>query len=229
VTKGSKVKRGSSKVRADKPETPVRERVLTAAFAAFREHGVSGTSTLEIATRAKASKRELYALFANKHAMLAECIAERTRRMRLPLELPAPTDRAALAATLAAFGTAILRGVSDPSVLAVYRLAIAESKRSPQVARALDKAGRETNHAALAELLTKAKARGLLPDGDPNAMAAHFFGLLWGSLLIRLLLCVTEAPAGEDIGRRASEAAAALLTLYPDPGRGRRDGSKSDG
>jgi AcrR family transcriptional regulator len=44
---------------------PIRERVLKAAFSLFREHGFSSTSMLEIVTRARVSKRDLYALFDN--------------------------------------------------------------------------------------------------------------------------------------------------------------------
>jgi AcrR family transcriptional regulator len=38
-------------------------RILEAAFTLFREHGFSSTSMLDIATRARVSKRDLYALF----------------------------------------------------------------------------------------------------------------------------------------------------------------------
>ena len=51
-----------------------RERVLEAAFTLFCEHGFSDVSMLEIATRAQVSKRDLYALFRNKQAVLADCI-----------------------------------------------------------------------------------------------------------------------------------------------------------
>jgi len=43
-------------------ESPARTRILDAAFGAFSESGYARTSTLEIATRARVSKRELYAL-----------------------------------------------------------------------------------------------------------------------------------------------------------------------
>ena len=46
-------------------ENPMRERILRAAFQAFMEDGYAGTSTLDIATRAKASKRDLYANFGS--------------------------------------------------------------------------------------------------------------------------------------------------------------------
>jgi AcrR family transcriptional regulator len=195
----------------------VRARVLSAAFSTFIERGYAGASTLEIATRAKVSKRDLYALFDNKQAMLAACIGEQASRMRLALELPAPRDRHGLAATLVDFGTAILRGVCDPNALAVYRLAIAESEASAQIARALD-AGRKINRAALEHLLERAQASGLIGGGRPDAMAAHFFGLLWGDLLVGLLLGVTDAPKPTEMRPRAAAAATALLTLYPIAG-----------
>jgi hypothetical protein len=48
-------------------EAAVRERILEAAFAAFMKSGYATTSTLEIATRARVSKRELYALVGAQH------------------------------------------------------------------------------------------------------------------------------------------------------------------
>src|SRR5215471_16794083 len=79
-----------------------RERALSAAFAVFRKRGFSGASTLEIATRAQMSKRDLYALFGSKHDMLTACIRERAGRMRQPLDLAAPISGSseAVAATL---------------------------------------------------------------------------------------------------------------------------------
>ena len=40
-------------------ENPMHERILRAAFRAFTENGYADTSTLEIARRAKISKRDL--------------------------------------------------------------------------------------------------------------------------------------------------------------------------
>src|SRR5499426_4391771 len=68
------------------PAGPIRERILNAAFSLFAESGFSSTSMLDIVTRARVSKRDLYALFQNKHAVLAACIQERTGRIRRPLD-----------------------------------------------------------------------------------------------------------------------------------------------
>jgi AcrR family transcriptional regulator len=212
---------GAPNAGADKS---ARERVLNAAFSAFMEHGFEGASTLEVATRAKVSKRELYALFENKQAMLAACINERAKRMRLALKLPPPHDRRSIEKTLVLFGTAILLGVSNASVLAVFRLAISESKHSPEVARVLDENGRKANHAALAQFLALAQAKKLIGPGKPETIATSFFALLWGDLLVRQLLGVTKAPTEAEAEERARLAMDHLLLLYPQPRH--RSGSK---
>ena len=195
-------------------EAPVRQRILEAAFTVFMERGFAETSTLEIATRARVSKRELYALVGSKQEMLAACIGERAKRLQVPADLPAPHDRETLARTLEMFGTQLLREVSDPTVIAVFRLAIAEAVRAPEVARVLDSIGSETSRAALREIMRSAQSAGLL-GGEPAGMAEHFVGLLWGNLMTSLLLRVAERPSAREVARRARAAAAALLQLYP--------------
>src|SRR5215472_8789498 len=90
-------------------ETGVRDRILEAAFAAFMESGYATTSMLEIATRARVSKRELYALVGNKQEMLIACTRERAKRLQVPAERPAPRDRETLAKVLAFFGAQHVR------------------------------------------------------------------------------------------------------------------------
>jgi len=200
-------------------ETPARQRILNAAFSAFMESGFAAASTLEIATRARVSKRELYALVGSKQEMLVACIRERARRLQMP-DLPEPHDREALARTLEAFGTQLLREVSDPTVIAVFRLAIAEAVHAPEVARALNSLGVETSRAALTEVMTRARSAGLL-GGDPSQMTEHFVGLLWGNLKVSLLLRVTERPSPREMARRARDATAAFLKVYPQPDKAR--------
>jgi AcrR family transcriptional regulator len=196
------------------PETPARIRILRAAFEAFTERGYAGTSTLDIATRAKVSKRELYTLFGSKQAMLVATITSRTDRMRLPADLPAPRDRAGLADILTRFGATLLREVTDPPVLAMMRLGVAEAERSPEVARALNEAGREATHAALTALFSTAQATGILGPGDAATMSDQYRALLWGDLLFGLLLRVVAQPSDTEIARRAAAAADIVLRLH---------------
>jgi AcrR family transcriptional regulator len=197
---------------ASKEETDVRARILEAAFAAFMESGYAASSTLEIATRAHVSKRELYALVGNKQEMLIACISARAGRLQVPADLPVPHDRETLAQVLAAFGTRLVREITDPTVIAVFRLAIAEAVHAPEVAQALDSIGREASRAALRQIMARAQASGLL-NGHPAELAEQFGGLLWGNLMVSLLLGVAARPNSREAAARARDATAAFLLL----------------
>ena len=181
---------------------------------------------LEIARRAHVSKRELYAVVGNKQEMLATCIRERSQRLRLPDDLPEPHDRATLEGALVAIGSQLLRETTHHTVIAAFRLAIAEAVHAPEVAAALDQYGRRTGRAALTAVTTRARDRGLL-DGDPAEMAERFSALLWGDLMTSLLLRLVDPPGPDEIARRATGATAALVRLHADrpcpADHGRRD------
>jgi len=195
------------------PPSP-RDRILSAAMGLFMERGFAETTTLEIATRAGVSKRELYALVGNKEEMLATCIAVRGGRMRLPEGFPAPVDRASLEAALRQYGATLLKEVTDPDVLAVFRLGIAEAKRSPGIGRSLLQMGREPAQAALRELLRSARASRLIADRDLDEMMRHFQSLLWGDMKVWILLGIDKAPSPKEIERRAGETASLFLELH---------------
>jgi AcrR family transcriptional regulator len=197
-------------------QAAVRRRILEAAFALFMRKGYAATSTLEIATRAHVSKRDIYALVGAKQEMLIACVSERARRFQAPADLPTPHDRDGLARVLTSFATQLLREISDPTVVAMFRLAVAEALHAPEVARALDSAGRETSRAALRKMIAEAQASGLLA-GRPDELAEQFAGLLWGSLMISLLLGVAERPSPDEIATRAREAAIAFMRLHAPP------------
>lgn len=200
---------------------PARERILHAAMETFMDLGYTEASTLKIATRAQVSKRELYALFGNKQAMLAACIADRAGRMRLPIEPPPPRNRAELVAILSRLGATVLREVSDPMVMAVFRLAILEGQRAPEVAATLESA-RESIRTSVHNIVVQAQSAGLIGAGDPTEMSSRYIALLWGDLLVSMLLRVREAPGTTEIEHRVREAIEDFLRLYSEPKNRRR-------
>src|SRR5207249_3506030 len=112
-----------------------------------------------------------------------------------------------------------LREVSHPSVLGVYRLALAEAERSPEVAQSLYTHGRKANHAAVSDFLVAAQALGLVGPEDPAAMAAQFLALLWGDLLNQLLRRVPllgRASKGDGLGRPSFEGRASARPPQDD-------------
>jgi hypothetical protein len=61
-----------------------------------------------------------------------------------------------LASILTTFGATVVREVCQPEVIAMFRLAISEAQRSPDVAGTLN-ASRSVNREALADLLAQAQ------------------------------------------------------------------------
>lgn len=127
------------------------------------------------------------------------------------------SNRDEFAKTLTAFGKQLLVTVSEPGVVAVFRLAIAEAISAPEVAQTLESAGRGASRAALVELMANATADDLV-DVDPTQLAEQFSALLWGDLMLSLLLGVADQPSRRRLTRRAREATAAFLQLHPRPG-----------
>jgi hypothetical protein len=130
--------------------------------------------------------------------------------------MPRLRDRTTLAQVLTAFGIQTVREVSDPDVVAVFRLAIAEAVHAPEVARTLDSVGREASRAALRHIMSESRAAGLIA-GRPADLVEEFYGLLWRDLMICLLLGVAQRPNARAIQARAHEATEAFLRLHPRP------------
>ena len=191
-----------------------RERIMGAAFAVLMEKGYAGASTLEIATRARVSKRELYTLFGDKRGILVAMIASRAARMHQALNLPPATDRSGLAETLVAFGTTVLAEVCHPIVVTMFRLAISESDRPAEMAHILDENGRGAHRRALIAFLGQMVRSGLLGDADPETVASQFLSLLFGDTLMRVVMRAIDPPSPRDCARRAQAATAAVLQLY---------------
>ena len=205
-------KKVSSRRRGEGDEAAVRVRILDAAFAAFMAKGYAASSTLEIATRARVSKRELYALVGKKEEMLVACISNRAKRFQVPAELPEPRDRDGLRRLLESFGAQLMREITDPAVVGMFRLAIAEARNAPEVARSLQSIGREAAQGALRDIMAGAVRSGLL-EGSPDELASQFNGLLWRDLMIGLLLDVADRPSVDEIAARARAATGMFLRL----------------
>jgi len=193
---------------------PRRRAILAAAFEVMMEQGYAGASTLEIASRAKVSKRELYAEFGSKGGILEALITSTAARMQAPLALPDVADRDALAASLADYGVTALRELCHPAVIAINRLAAAEAGSASELGKILDRSGREPNRLALGSFLGRAQAAGLLGEGDPDRIGGQFFALLFGDIPMRLMLGTTSPPTPKEIKERAEAAANAVLKLY---------------
>ncbi len=191
-----------------------RQRILQAAMTLFMERGYAATSTLAIASAAKVSKRDLYAAFVSKRDILAACVRKRAGAMQAPLLLERPASREELTAVLVRYGAGMRDGVTDPQVIAAYRLAILEVPHTPEVAQALHEEGRVAAFNAVVGVLGAAQAAGVLRAGPVEPMAGLYLSLLIGDLVLEHLLGFTQPDGGRDARSCAEWATAALLGLY---------------
>ncbi len=189
--------------------------MLIAAVNVLMEQGYSRASTLEIATRARVSKRELYAEFGSKRGILEALITASATQMQVLLAPAEIGDRHALAAALTAYGISALGTLTNPYVIALYRLAIAEAPADSELGSVLDLSGRQPSRHALVDIMRRGQAAGFLGPGDPDGMALQFFSLLIGDAMVWLLLGVTEQPAPAEIRAKAEAATTAVLALHP--------------
>jgi AcrR family transcriptional regulator len=195
----------------------VRRRIMGAAFKLFTENGYAGTSTLAIATKARVSKRDLYAIFPTKQDALIACMSSRSARMRLPSDWPTPNNRKKLVSALTALSTRLLTEACAPDVVAMFRLAISEADRSPEIAIALEDC-RATNARTVAELFADAQARGLLANGPADELAEVFLTMLLGDVLLSLLLAVRPRPSPQRMKRYAAEVTRNYLSQHQAAG-----------
>lgn len=203
-----------SRKRPSLPGEGTGDPILDAAFRVFSERGLEGATTLEIARRARTSKRTLYERFGSKEGIFTALIEGRAARMRAPLSLAEPASEAELHAVLVAFGSEFLAQLVKPTTIALYRLVLAHGSRGQALARALDEAGRGTVIRAVTGLFDAARRRGLIEADEASRPAASFLGLLLGDLVFRLVMGVAEAPSTEALRDRAGGAASAVLALH---------------
>ncbi len=208
-----KAKKKSERTRADAAVEARRAAVLAAAGDAFLSKGYAATTTLEIARRARTSKRALYQLFAGKRAILDAIVRERSSEMTAPIAMAPPQSAADFFATVEAFGAALLGRLADPTTIALYRLAICETDPANALGQALETNGRAHVFERMRGYVGEGAARGWIEASDLDALTEAYFDLLIGSLTMERLLGAGSGPGEARLAARARRAANALKAL----------------
>lgn len=190
-----------------------RQLILQAAGQVFLQHGFELATTLEIATRAKTSKRELYELFGTKQDLLTALIRNVSRRMQMRLDVPVVRNAAEFFEILERFGARFLEELLHPTRIGLYRLAIAEAAKSNAIARELDSHGRGPVIEAATKIFQQAAKSGIIDSSDITVLVRVFFGTLIGDTQTQLLLGLGKQPTAKMIQERATFAVAAIKRL----------------
>jgi hypothetical protein len=116
---------------------------------------------------------------------------------------------------LVEWGLQILRRVSAPRAMALYRLILAELPRAPELGRIFYEQGPVTFQRQLAALLRRASAEGHLDCRNPELAAMQLNSLIFGDSFGWAIVGQVEKPWDERKAReQVEEAVTTFLARY---------------
>ncbi len=187
--------------------------VLEGARAVFLARGFEGASVDEIARNAGISKATLYRHFPDKETLFQAVIAEECRR------------QAALHPEICHAGLSLrefLINLAKESIefglgefgRGIYRIAVAESARFPQIGESFYRTGFKRNRNRLAPALAAAVARGELMEVDPDYAANVFFSICKSDIFHRRFFGIDPDPTEAEIDAHAHRSVETFLRAF---------------
>lgn len=196
-----------------KPLSPKASLVLEAAQEIFTECGYGTASMDAIAARAGVSKATVYAHFSSKEGLFEAMMENECRRCIEQMQIPAHVEQLALRPALTQIARSFLKLVLTPRLLSIYRVAISESRRFPELGLIFYNSGPKVTLDGLANYLETAKTNGIIQTDDARLAAYQFLGLLRGDLQLRALVGI-ERLSADAIERLADHGVDTFLRAY---------------
>lgn len=190
---------------------PRDEAILSAAFDLFAAKGFHGTTMLDIAGRARASKKTLYARFRDKADLFRALLAWGCRQ-NLPDAVP-PDDGDPCAA-LETHARAVLRAMFRPESIALFRIVAGEAQLFPEIGALFDAMTRTASAAIVETLAHRLEKTGRYVIGDAAGFAGDFIALVRGDLYFRVLIGAVAIPDDAALIAQARRAVDRLLAAY---------------
>ncbi|WP_172384201.1 TetR/AcrR family transcriptional regulator [Streptomyces sp. MNP-20] len=190
--------------------------IMDAATQVFVDKGYAGTSMDDIAKLAAVSKQTVYKHFADKEKLFAEIVLATTHRADAMIDLVAdiPADADRLEENLARLARQFLTALTQPQVLQLRRLIIANADTFPELGAAWYEQGFERVLATLAGTFRHLADAGLLRIDDPLLAAHHFSGLLLWIPVNQAMFHGGPQHTQEELDRYAVAGVTAFLGAY---------------
>ncbi|MFI0787467.1 TetR/AcrR family transcriptional regulator [Streptomyces lydicus] len=190
--------------------------IMEAATTVFMEKGYAGTSMDDIAKLAAVSKQTVYKHFADKEKLFAEIVLATTDRVEDMIDLVAdiPADPDSLEENLLRLARQFLSTLTQPEVLQLRRLIIANADTFPDLGATWYEQGFERVLATLAETFRRLADRGLLRIDDPVLAANHFSGLLLWIPVNRAMFHGSPQHNQSELEHYADAGTRAFLAAY---------------
>jgi AcrR family transcriptional regulator len=184
-----------------------RTQVIDAAERVFLEKGFHAATMDDIARQAGMSKKTLYQAFTTKAALFEALLTDLCAIFIVTIE----DDNRPLAEVLTdVLRRSVVQALS-PRQVAIIRLMVAESPRSPEITAAIENLGHGRGKGALEMWLAAKNAEGRLKVADPQEASALLFWTAAGDFLMQALLNQTPPPTIAAIEKRVAHVVAAFF------------------
>lgn len=189
--------------------------VRECALQLFLEHGYEGTSMDAIACAAATTKASLYTRFASKQDVFSTVLKWAIQRPDWPSPEPDLPDVDDLEAALTAIADAAVRKATNPAMVKLGRIAMAQAARFPDIAHWTHLAALSPRHQLVIDLLSRHAEAGKIVVADPEILAEHFFALVTGMPARLASFGITRDPAQQ---KRRTEIAVQFFLRGLRPG-----------
>lgn len=189
------------------------DQIIEGAGEVFAGQGFGGASVDEIARRAGISKATMYRYFPDKAAIFKAYVEREFKRQSAQI-CAIDFEHSALEDVLRQVGREFIRFMLTPSARSIYRIAVAESERFPEIGLAFFQSGPDEARRRLAPKLAAAMESGELARGDPDMASFQFFELCKARLFYRSLFCRECMPSGAAVEEQVEAAVRTFLKAY---------------
>jgi AcrR family transcriptional regulator len=186
-----------------------REALLQAAAEVFFEQGYAATSIDAIIARAGGSKRNIYNEFGNKEGLFSAIVKESADKVLSTLVIE-EIEGHDLRETLTAFGRHLMALYLSPTLIGIYRIAVTEANRFPDLVKSFYEQGPGRGTSRLAEVLEVANEREEIRAHDCHRLAGHFVSMIRDNLHLQVVLGLRPPPSDEE----AQEVVASAVDVF---------------
>jgi len=157
------------------------KRILDASLEVFTEFSFEDATTGEIAGRSRMSKRDLYALFPTKQALLLGVVMRemQTQERKFRETIASAAKLRSLRSKLETIGIALVEDMLSPSMGVVRRLVIFESLKQPFLGNLFFEGGVAQGCKHLGEVLASHQRKnGSTKPADLESVAEQYFSMV---------------------------------------------------
>jgi AcrR family transcriptional regulator len=196
-------------------------RILLAALEVFSKSSFDAATTQEIARRARVSKRDLYAAFSDKRAILTKVIETVLENGEANLRraiADSEKTSSSLLTNLEIIGLALISEILSPVEGFVCRLVFAESARNPSIGKYYFENWYSRRNRIMTEALSRSVAKRKGRSGQPydkNLMSRQFLALIIHLPQLTVSLGMTGMWNSKSIQAHVKNSVECFLRAHP--------------